>query len=177
MKKMISLSFTILLSQWAQAGDLVLPGAKWVAGFNKYVCAAYGESTTRPQALEQINVQFEQVVSDSTLDHALLTATFEEKGVSCRYNAIIQADNEAQTSQFIQSIAYNPAAKDGSAYIACSAGKNILDKAFAANKYLYYGHPHNLAFMAPGLGAESVCGSDMIGVNFIVKGRLPTPNP
>lgn len=128
---------------FAQTADLVLPGAKWIAKFDKYICAAFGESVPRPRNLENFSVNFDEITTDSTLDNALLKATFVENGKSCRYNAILFADNNAQSSQLVQSIAYNPEG-NGSAYLDCAGGKAVLDQALASTKYLYYGHPHNL---------------------------------
>jgi len=175
LKKLILLSFALNLTLafpfFAQAGDLTLPGERWLATFDKYVCAAFGESVTRPQALERLNATFEQLTTDSTLDNVLLKATFEENGKTCRYNAILFADNAAQAYTLVQSIAYDPAG-GGSSYRDCGAGKAVLDGALSGHKYLYYGHPHNVALMMTGVGAEAVCGSGapVIGANFVVKG-------
>ena len=179
MKNIFILFLSILSasSSFAAAGDLVLPGEKWIAKFDKYVCAAYGQAVARPQSLEQFKVTFEQITTDSTLDNALLKASFEENGKPCRYNAILFAENTAQTSQLLQSIAFSPNGGP-TTYRDCIAGKAVLDNALLNNKYLYYGHPHNLALMMPGVGTEAVCGegSFAVGANFVVKGKIkPTP--
>lgn len=178
MKKILVLSLISLLPGLAQAGDLVLPGEKWLATFDKYICAAFSPAVSRPSALDAFDVKFEQVTTDSTLDNALLKASFVEQGVECRYNAILFADNAAQTFSFVQSIAYAPSITNGSAYKVCNAGKAMLDAAFQAGPYLYYGHPHNVAFMLPGVGAEQICGngSEAIGANFVVKGIVRPAN-
>ncbi len=171
MKKiLLPLLISILpTSSFANTGDLVLAGEKWIAKFDKYICAAFTPAVARPQAFESLNVVFEQITTDMTLDNGLIKATFEEEGKACRYNAILFADNAASTSRLVESKAYAPA--DGS---ECAAGKALLDAAFAANDYLYYGHPHNLAFMVPGVGAQALCGdtAQVVGVNFVVKGRI-----
>lgn len=175
MKKLVLSAFAMNLilafPAFAQAGDLTLPGEKWLATFDKYVCEAFGEPVTRPQALERLNATFERLTTDSTLDNVLLKATFEENGKTCRYNAILFADNAAQTYTLVQSIAYDPAGA-GSSYRDCSAGKAVLDNALSGHPYLYYGHPHNVALMMTGVGAEAICGSgaQAIGANFMVKG-------
>ncbi len=174
MKKLALFSLLSITPLANASTDLVLPGEKWVAKFDKFICAAFGPAVQRPEALEKINLSFEKVTTDSTLDNALIRATFEENGVTCRYNAILFADNAAQTSTLVQSIAYVPGG-DATTYRACLEGKALLDGAFeATNPYLYYGHPHNLAFMMPGVGAEGVCGAGQaaIGANFVVTGRI-----
>lgn len=175
MKKIILSSFLTIFSVanvMAQSGDLNLPGEKWIAKFDKYVCAAFGPAVEAPRRLSEMKLQFEQITTDSTLDNGLLKATFEQDGKICRYNAIIFADNAAATIRLIQSIAYNPEG-GASTYFDCNKGKAILDESLKENNYLYYGHPHNLAIMMPGLDAESVCpGSEFLGANFVVKGRL-----
>lgn len=152
--------------------DLVLPGEKWVATHNSYLCEAFGDPVAAPLFLDQYQVKFERITTDSTLDNALLRASFVENGNTCRYNAILFADNAEQNSTLLQSIAYNTNS-GASAYKDCLGGKKVLDEALAKNDYLYYGHPHNLAFMMPGQGAEVICGEKaLIGVNFVVTGKL-----
>lgn len=164
----IAIASLLSLSAFAQDGDLVLQGAKWQAKFTGYICAAFTPSVSAPAGLGRFNVAFENMTSDSTLDNGLIKATFTEKGKACRYSAIIFADNAASTSRLVQSKAY--ALSDKS---ECVEGKRALDAAFEANNYLYYGHPHNLAFMARVDGADKVCpGSQVVGINFVVTGRI-----
>lgn len=170
LSSLIAIFFTT--SAIAQSKDLSLPGEKWIAKFDKYICAAFGPAVEAPQSLASIKLQFEQITTDSTLDNGLLKATFEENGKLCRYNAIVLADNTASTLKLVQSIAYDPAG-GATAYLDCNKGKALVDGYLKANNYLYYGHPHNLAIMIPNVGAETVClGSDFLGANFIVKGRI-----
>lgn len=170
MKSFLTLALLISSQAFAQTGDLTLPGEKWVASFNGYVCDASGNKVTAPKAFSDINVKFERMTTDSTLDNGLIKATFEEEGKACRYSAIIFADNALKTSRLVQSKAY--AVADDS---DCQAGKDVIDAAFEHNDYLYYGHPHNLAFMAPVAGASDVCeGASLVGVNFVVSGRITT---
>ena len=163
--------FTLLIAiapmtSFAEEGDLVLPGAKWVAKFDKFVCAAFGPAVSAPSSFADINVKFERIVTDSSLDNGLITANFTEEGSNCRYSAIIFADNAASTSKLVQSKAFSTAG------VTCEKGKAIIDAALLANDYLYYGHPHNLAMMAPVDGAKQVCGSNLVGINFVVTGKL-----
>lgn len=174
MKRFVLFSFVSLVtaSSFATISDLSLPGEKWIAKFNGYVCDDKGASVRRPAALETINVNFERMTTDMTLDNALLKATFEENGQTCRYNVILFADNAARTSTIVQSIAFLPEG-GATAYRDCAKGKAVLDAAFAHNEYLYYGHPHNLAFMLPGVGSEELCnGSGTVGAAFVVAGKI-----
>lgn len=158
----------ISTSSFAHEGDLVLPGEKWAATFTGYVCSTTEKATEAPAAFTKYNVAFERMTSDSTLDNGLIKATFVENGKACRYSAIILADNAASTSRLVESKAFST--EDNS---ECAEGKAIIDAAFESNTYLYYGKPHNIAFMAPLEGAETSCpGSSMVGVNFVVSGRV-----
>ncbi len=159
-----------LSSAFAAEGDLVLPNAKWVAKFKNYVCAAFGPTVAQPTGHSDFKVSFEQLVTDSTLDNGLITATFEQDGKACRYSAIVLADNAAATIRLVESKAFAPADQAAD----CAAGKLALDASLESNDYLYYGHPHNLAIMAPVAGAEAICGAGqtLVGVNFVVSGRI-----
>ena len=168
MKFIIATVFAALsLSAFAQEGDLVLQGEKWIAKFTGYKCAAFGADVARPAALEKLNVVFEKLTTDSTLDNGLVKATFTQDGVNCRYNAIIFADNAASTIRLVESKSYSPEKKS-----ECNEGKVVLDAALESIDYLYWGHPHNLTRMAPVEGAEAVCGNGLIGFNFVVAGRV-----
>lgn len=169
MKKMfvLALVLTTSLNAMAHENDLVLPGAKWIATFKNYLCTAFGTATDRPSALEQYQVAFETVVTDSTLDNGLIKASFVENGTACRYNAILLADNAAATLRLVNSISF---ATSGSG--DCLAGKTVLDAALESNDYLYWGHPHNLSIMAPVAGAREICNADLVGINFVVTGRI-----
>ena len=172
MKKLFVLSLLSVASIAHAETDLTLPGEKWIAQFNKYICSETGPAVEAPAALAERGFVFEQITTDATLDNVLLKATFNEAGVSCRYNAILFADNATRQSRLVESKAYAPAA-DG----ACAEGKALLDAALASADYLYYGHPHNVALLLPKVGGESVCeGAETVGVNFVVRGRI-APRP
>ena len=121
----------------AFSADLELPGEKWLAKFDRYVCDYDKPAASVPSELADLKVSFEKLSTDRTLDNVLLTANFEENGVACRYSAILLADNAAFTSRLVQSKVENEA--------ECADGKAALDRNLAANKYLYYGHPHRIA--------------------------------
>lgn len=154
---------------FASDEDLKLPGEKWLAQFDKYICAAFGPAVERPEGFEELGVEFLQMTTDSTLDNGLLKATFEEDGVQCRYSALLFADNAASTIRLVESKAFAPTSTT-----KCEVGRERIDQALEMNDYLYYGHPHNLAIMAPIVGAGHVCGPNakLIGINFVVKGRI-----
>lgn len=154
---------------FASSGDLTLPNLKWFANFTGYICAAFTPVVARPAGHEELNVIFETIKTDSTLDNILLEATFQEEDSICRYTAILLADNDASTSVLV-----NSSARLVSGTSECLSGKALLDSQFEANDYLYYGHPHNAALMVPSAGAEALCGAGAthIGINFVVKGRL-----
>lgn len=169
MKKILAVALTSLsLSAFAQDGDLVLQGAKWIAKFENFICVAAGPSVEAPTAFEKLNVQFEALTSDSTLDNGLIKATFSENGKVCRYSALIFADNAASTFKIVQSKAYST--EDNS---ECAEGKAVLDSALAGSDYLYWGRPHRVTFLASAEGAEVSCpGSSQVGVSFVVSGRI-----
>lgn len=157
------------LSSFAQDADLVLAGEKWIAKHTGVVCAAFTPTVALPSGFANINVKFETVTTDKTLDNGLIKATFTENGNSCRYSAFLLADNAASTIRLVESKAFG-ADKN----VDCSNGKSVLDAALESNDYLYYGHPHNLAIMVPVEGAAAICnGSNLIGINFVVAGKVP----
>jgi len=163
-----SLSF-LACSAFADT-DLKIPGEKWLGKFTGYVCDAEGDKTAPPVAHTNLNVNFESVVTDATLDNGVVKATFTANGNVCRYSAIMLADNTAQTITLVESKAYS--AVEG---IDCSEGKAFLDSQFApVNNYHYYGHPHNMAIMIEASDAADICGDGAthVGVNFVVAGRV-----
>jgi hypothetical protein len=149
--------------------DLSIPGEKWVAKFDKYVCAAFGAGVAQPSGLSDLGVTFETMTTDSTLDNGVIRGSFVDGDTSCRYSAIVLADNAAATVKLVQSKAYATAGEGD-----CARGQATIDSALLSNNYLYYGHPHNLAIMAPVAGAEAVCGAGAthVGVNFVVAGKI-----
>lgn len=159
---------TVSLPAMAQEVDYVLPAEKWISKFTGFTCGAYGTTVAAPTDMASLNVAFETLTTDSTLDNGLIKATFSVDGKVCRYNAFVLADNDLATVKVTSSKAYAPAADAD-----CAAGKAIIDAALLDNKYLYWGHPHNLTIMAPVAGAAAVCGgADLVGINFIVSGRV-----
>jgi hypothetical protein len=175
MKKIILASLLSILSthSFAQNGDLVLKGEKWIAAFKGYVCSKDGQTVQAPKGFADLNVVFETLTTDATLDNGLIKAKFTAKNkVVCNYSALIFADNAAYTMRLVESKAFTPANKLRF-NTACDNGKMIIDAALESNEYLYYGKPHNIALMAPVEGSEKVCGAlKRVGINFVVSGRI-----
>lgn len=167
---LILASFTLLTSSAFAETDLKIPGEKWLGKFTGYVCDAEGEKTAPPVAHSNLNVVFENVVTDATLDNGVIKATFTSNGNVCRYSAIMLADNTAQTITLVESKAYS-----NTEGVDCSEGKALLDSQFApVSKYHYYGHPHHMAIMVDASDAADICGegATQVGVDFIVSGRI-----
>lgn len=167
---LISVVSVLATSAMAADGDLVLPGEKWVAGLDSYICQPFQPSVARPEAYEAMDLQFERLSTDSTLDNVLLVATYKEDGADCRYSAILFADNAAFTVKHLDSKAYAP--NGGS---TCAAGKALIDSQFAGTvQYHYYGHPHHIALVLPFADAEKVCGAGAttIAPDFVLKKRI-----
>lgn len=170
MKKLLLVAMVLSsVSAFAQESDLTIPGEKWIAKFNKYVCAAFEDGVPATTTHSDLNIQFSQITTDYTLDNGLIKATFTQDGVTCRYSAIMFADNAASTIKLIESKAFAP--EGGS---DCNLGREVIDSQLIMNDYLYYGHPHNLAIMVPDSRASEVCGeaATHIGINFVVSGRI-----
>lgn len=169
MKKMLLCALMGLSLNVLANDDLTLPGAKWVAKSTGYVCEAYGAAVVGPVSHVDLDVKFENIVTDSTLDNGLVKATFTQDGSICRYSAILLADNALSTIKFVDSKAYAVSGNSD-----CLAGKQTLDENFAFNNYLYWGHPHHLTILVPATSAEAVCGAGAthVGIDFVVSGRL-----
>lgn len=170
MKKIIyCLMLAVSSSAMSQDSDLVLEGERWLAKSTGYVCNAFEEAVERTQAHEKFNVQFSQLSTDYTLDNVLVKASFDQGGSNCSYSVLLFADNANETVKFVESRAF---ALNGDS--DCLEGKDMLDKQFALNKYLYWGHPHHVSIVVPDEGAASVCGSGAthIAIDFTLSGRV-----
>lgn len=168
MNKLIAVSFALALSLSSFAQDLTLPGAKWQAKFTGYVCQAFGQPVARAGAFESLDVKFEKIVTDSTLDNGLITGSFTEEENACRYSAILFADNAGSTIRLVQSKAHANGTE-----AACANGKAAIDAAFeGTNPYLYWGHPHNLSIMSP-IAGNGLCNGGAVGINFVNVGKIP----
>ncbi len=167
------LALLTLLAPFAASadGDLTLPGERWYSKFDRYVCNPMQEGTAvTPSELSAIDVNFLRLTTDRSLDNVLLLATFTENETTCRYSALLFADNAAQRARLLQSKAYAPDERS-----LCASGKALLDRLLGDVKYLYYGHPHRVALMMETADAQNICGASMnaVGVDFLVTGLKP----
>jgi hypothetical protein len=168
LKKVI---LTLLFSSSAFANtDLVLPGERWLAKASGYICQAFGAKVEAPSIHQEMNLRFESISTDRTLDNGLIKATFSENGTLCRYSAILLADNDQSTIKLVKSKAYAPNQNE----VECEEGKSILDENLASNNYLYWGHPHHLTILSPVEGSQVICGDSAthVGIDFVVSGRV-----
>lgn len=157
-----------VLSLNVQASDIVLEGERWLADSTGYKCGAFEESVEATPMLASMNTKFERLSTDYSLDNALVKATFTENGETCRYSALLFADNAAGTIEYVDSKAY---AVDSDA--KCDNGKEILDQMFSFSKYLYWGHPHHVTIMVSDRTAASICdGKEKIGIDFTLSGII-----
>lgn len=167
--KLALLGLFLFISSATFAGDLTMPGERWEALPQGYICAAYGDQLDVPMAHQEMDLQFDYIRTDITLDNGILIGSFMENGTVCRFSAIMLADNAASTIELVESRAYS---EDGAT--DCSQGKALLYQQLASNDYLYWGHPHRLTIMIPSESAEALCGagSTHIGLNFQVSRKL-----
>lgn len=174
MRKQLFMTLITAISFSAFANsDLSIDGARWEAKNLGYKCDAFTDESEGPIAHQNHNVKFETLVTDKTLDNGLVKATFNEEGETCRYSAILFADNAASTIKLVDSKAYSTNGKSN-----CSNGKAILDTSLAMNDYLYWGHPHHVTIMMPAASAASICGAGAthIGLDFVVSKFLGQRN-
>ncbi len=148
------------------ASDLTLEGERWEAKHTGYKCGAFSDQADAPLSHQDFDVQFEVLRTDKSLDNGLLLASFKVDNSTCRYSAILFADNSASTIKLVKSKAY--AIQND---VDCSEGKEILDTQLADNEYLYWGHPHHVTIMFPANSAEVTCGegSSHVGLDFTVS--------
>lgn len=168
-KKTILMLSLLFSSTLLADSDLVLPNERWEAKFTGYLCQAYGDDVTAPNSHQNMDVRFETVTTDRSLDNGLIKAIFNENGETCRYSALMFADNDASTIRLVESKAYSTSSDS-----RCENGRRTLDQQLDQNDYLYWGHPHRLTIMVPTPGAEKVCGEDAthVGLNFQVSGLI-----
>lgn len=155
-----------------QAGDLVLPGERWVTEFNGYSCDGGQTLTTTPAEYAASNVRFERFSTDRTLRSAITSATFTEDGVVCRYSALVKADLQTATAAITESKAFAP--NGGS---ECAQGKALIDSQLHGASFTFVEHvrPHHLTIQFPFADAANICGGSTVGVDFILKRKIDNP--
>lgn len=170
MKKIILVSAFAALSLTtaiANDGDLTMPGERWNSKFTAFVCGDGNvQAAAVPTDFAAYDIQLGRLTTDMSLDNFLLRATFVENGVSCRYSAILLADNAAWTIKLVDSKAFSA---EGT---SCASGKEVIDAALADNSYKYL--HGRAAIFAPVAGAEASCGAGAttVGLHFQVTGKL-----
>lgn len=159
----LTLSFS---SAFANEGDLVLPGERWLAKFTAYVCEDGNTQTSSvPEQFAAKNIVFDKASTDISLDNLLLKATFEENGVTCSYSAFVSADNDAWTAELVQSKAFAPAGGTD-----CTEGKAFLDSLLKFNTYKYL-HGRAAIYVTTS-DAVALCGTSTVGLHFQVTGKV-----
>ena len=149
--------------------DLTLPGERWEAKASGYVCDANSRPVSAPDSFKRLNVQFEFIRTDYSLDNGLIKATFIENKSTCSYSALLKADNAASTIALITSRAWAPDRSSN-----CQTGKAYLDQHLHYNKYLYWGRPHHISIMMPSPEAKMICGNSAthVGLDFTVYKKI-----
>ena len=154
----------------AASDDLKLPGERWLTAGAGYVCENNKEiSISTPDAFADINLKFDKLSTDYSLDNVLLTATFDENGEQCRYSAILFADNAARTIRLVESKSYG--VESG---IDCVMGQSLLDHALEPeNDYLYWrGSAKHVTILIDTAETTDLCTEhSRVGLDFIFKGR------
>lgn len=170
LKNVLFMSVLSLSTNVFAETDLTIEAPRWQGKFAGIICQAFSQPVEAPASFKNLNLNFEKVVTDYTLDNGVISASFEVGGATCRYSAIMLADNENAKIKLIQSKAY---AVNNDA--DCANGKDLLDQLLISNNdYLYYGHPHNMAIMVESAEAKTICGESAtrFGINFVVSGKV-----
>lgn len=171
MKKIIlagALAVLSITTAIANDGDLTMPGERWATKFTAFVCGNGNvEATAVPTDFAAYEIKLATMTTDFSLDNYLVKGTFVENGATCRYSALLLADNAAKTIALVDSRAFSEV--DGS---ECAGGKAVLDSALASNSYVYL--HGRAAIWAPVAGAEASCGAGAttVGLHWQVTGKI-----
>jgi hypothetical protein len=152
----------------AQTGDLTLPGERYSAPFDRYICSSFDETgVAEPAAITANGVVFEKLTSDAGLDNFLLVLTYASGDATCRYSAIIQPTATRGIAARTESLAYST-----SEGVDCSAGKDYLDAWTGSLPYAYFerrGQPVQVSLGLPLDGLESQCGEGATKIGIVFK--------
>jgi hypothetical protein len=171
MKKIILASVFAAISlttTQASVGDLTMPGERWATKFTGFVCGNGNvEAAAVPVDFAAYDIKLATMTTDFSLDNYLVKGAFFENGATCRYSAILLADNAAKTIALVESRAFSEV--DGS---ECLGGKAVLDSALAANSYVYL--HGRAAIWSQVNGADAACGAGAttVGLHFQVTGKI-----
>lgn len=112
--------------------DLVLPDARHLAIFDRFVCNDFNEQgLSAPAPFAQSGIRFEKLVGDGMILQFLITATYPTQQDECRYSALLIRGRK-NTLVRKESKAYP---LHGTA--DCSAGKAVLDETIQSMAFTY----------------------------------------
>jgi len=170
-KCLLTLAALTSLSSFAAPNeDLVLDGARWLAKANGFVCrTALDTLLPAPASLQSINLAFETMSTDFTLDNGLILGTFSEEGNTCRYSARVLADNSTNALTLVESRAFSSKGES-----LCAEGKATLDRALTATSYIFRERTKHLTVFLLNENAADMCGEGAteVGVDFVLTKKL-----
>jgi hypothetical protein len=160
--KILFLALALIAPQ-AQAaeGDLILPGARFLANFDRFICNDFAEEgVPLPSSLEGLGLKFDQLQVDGMTVAALITADFEENGQACRYSALLQRGARS-TLNLKESKAF---AAD--AATTCESGKAVIDALVTKMSFSVTKPINFIGLRIPAVDA-AVCGEGAKGVKIV----------
>jgi hypothetical protein len=160
--KILLLALALIAPQaHAVEGDLVLPDARFLANFDRFICNDFAEEgIPMPTSLEGFGLKFDQLQVDGMTVAALITANFEENGQACRYSALLQRGARS-TLNLKQSKAFS-----ADAAITCEAGKAVIDALVAKMSFSVTKPINYLGLRVPAVDT-AVCGADAKGIKIV----------
>lgn len=160
--KILFLALALIAPQaYAAEGDLVLPGARFLANFDRFICNDFSEEgVPMPNSLQGFGLQFDQLQVDGMTVAALITANYEENGQACRYSALL-ARGARSALNLKESKAFSADAAS-----SCEAGKAVIDALVAKMTFSVTKPINFIGLRVPAVDA-SVCGEDAKGVKIV----------
>lgn len=160
--KTLLLALALFSSQaFAVEGDLVLPGARFLANFDRFICNDFAEEgVPLPSSLDGFGLKFDQLQVDGMTVAALITANFEENGQACRYSALLQRGARSTLNRK-ESKAFSTRAD-----ITCEDGKAKID-AIVTKMTFSVTKPINFIGLRIPAVDTAVCGGDAKGVKIV----------
>lgn len=158
---LLALAALIAPQAYAVEGDLVLPDARFLANFDRYICNDFTEEgIPLPTSLEGFGLKFDQLQVDGMTVAALITANFEENGQACRYSALLQRGARS-TLNLKQSKAFS-----ADATAACADGKAKIDALVTKMTFSVTKPINFLGLRIPAVDT-AVCGGEAKGVKIV----------
>jgi hypothetical protein len=160
--KILFLALALIAPQaYAAEGDLVLPGARFLANFDRFICNDFAEEgVALPASLEGFGLKFDQLQVDGMTVAALITANFEENGQVCRYSGLLQRGARSSLN-LKESKAFSTGAD-----ITCESGKAVIDALVAKMTFSVTKPINYIGLRVPAVNAEA-CGADAKGVKIV----------